>query len=693
MMNATALGRNRSSGNLYRRQHETQMQPRRNISSVPESIERGKAAIAEAEVHIEMFEEYLRSSIESKDAFAKNSLNRISQNNRHRLGKIAGDEDDKDGDLGIASSEQEQFDPLNDSILTEISLPLLSQSSLSGDFLHSTKLIDRLMKDGEERFTRDKEIKSAQEQGNFSLGIGGGHHHHSKQLVHHLIIADNKSAAPVKTKRRIAFDPEKLSVTRRAMIKEAKSAADKQMDHAAETECTNFKARPLPGGVQVKNNPYALTKAAIGKMNCAKPASIDVDLQQDVSRLDASILLGGDELSICSMSTTRTSRQQSSSKKRKKLRVRNDIYTAATNHIAQEFCTDQEKGEGQMLSNEDQDIIGLHQQISKLKAELEIKRKRCFDTIQALEDEVQCETIDEVGIPELEKSFYESGKSSNCTNLPVSSSESSHSASMTDCVCGDDPRSKSTYTRQKLWLEKLQRRKEKIKEREQTKEVKNVTGKPDLQLAKESWSKAKEEHDGVFKCNQEIEKVKQMEKLEKEKQKHLARVKETEQMQNLAKEKIKAVKVGIDRRSQNEYLDKLSRPSNRMRVERVVKESKVLPDELKSKDVEANKETKVVKKEHPVEKNSEVNDVMNSCVSFADMDDKEFAKMIKKIEVLAKKEIKKKTKDLSTNDAIEEKGTSRKLARKEESSGTSSSSKGKHVLSKSSYSPYKSKKK
>ncbi len=170
-------------------------------------------------------------------------------------------------------------------------------------------------------------------------------------------------------------------------------------------------------------------------------------------------------------------------------------------------------------------------------------------------------------------------------------------------------------------------------------------------------------------------------------------VREVEKIQALAKEKLKVVKSGIDRRSQNEYADKLSRPQNRLRMDplpqgySVGSKSKSIGQSLNATEMK-----QVAKKENG--EDSVLVDTNESSVSFADMNDKDFAKMIKKIEVLAKKEIKKKVKlqDVPEGTA----GTNGKES-SHNAGGTTNKSSSSNKKScgtlDAKYSPYKSRKK
>ena len=308
----------------------------------------------------------------------------------------------------------------------------------------------------------------------------------------------------------------------------------------------------------------------------------------------------------------------------------------------------------------------MHQQIARLKAELKIKRNQCVDTIQILEDETQCKCLEDIGIPELVKDrFHKSGGSHDKTSDACEESSKIQlnlpNLNGKDCI----------YTRQKIWLDKLERKKQEAKDREDNYEVKNLTGVPDLGRAKLSWAKAKQEHDGLLKSAKEKERVIQRERLKKDRQHHLTQAEEAEKIQILAKEKAKAVKRGVDRELQAEFVDKLSRPIHRISSKRPTKQ----PSPEKA-PAELDKPAALNKNEGEEDKTA----------SFADMNDKEFAKMIKKIQARAKKESKKKYNNMNGERSL--KGDE---GRKDKSSSMVNATSVKKKRN-TAYSPYKSRK-
>jgi len=608
----------------------------KNSLSVNESIQRGRAALAEAEDHIKLFEEYLQSS----------SASQVVEDDNNLVLDV-GFDDMTWVEANAKMNSECSLDELLDTID-----PIVSGLSNAGTMNGTTDLIEQLMRDGEARMKRDEMISSVRVKGDFALkGFSGE------------IILNDVAAKP-RPKR--SFDPKQLSAARRAALKESRTISDGcKME---ENEVKQFKALPLPGGGTVNNNPYALTQAARGKVNERKRADGDDDTVDTFghSRLDASAILGND-VSFSSIPSNAIS-NSSFPIKRKKSTISKDIYSAATNFVSKEF-EDESFSEASDSSVDQKDVLGLHQEIARLQAELNIRRKKCLETIYSLEDETRCNSINDIGIPELQKVYGNNNEGNDRDSMQNTDQDTDEDFDMSlgdDVaivpVCADvdlegnsdynfnsnsdendDHRKLSMYVRQKAWLENLERKKREAKEREEHDTIKGVTGKPNLKRAKASWSKAKEEHAGLVKTAREREAMLQSEKMEKEKQQHLEQMREAEAMQALAKEHAKSAKKGINRDTQAEYVDKLSRPTHRVKVEQpLVKKPTIAYDN--SRQDEHGKNEKAPRREPEKDAEDKIT------VSFADMDDHEFAKMVKKIQARAKKET--RTKISPSNNAV-----------------------------------------
>ena len=176
----------------------------------------------------------------------------------------------------------------------------------------------------------------------------------------------------------------------------------------------------------------------------------------------------------------------------------------------------------------------------------------------------------------------------------------------------------------------------------QSNELIQVTGRPDLRLAKRSWSKAKMEHDGNLEISKKKDEQIQRENNEKERQNHWKQVKEAEEIKRVATEQAKVAKKSIDRKVQSEYVDKLSRPNKRVEPKHTPAEQdkNVTQEKFQTNEKSHDKNNFNTISD---ERREETRPTTPAQPSFADMDDDEFAKMIKKVQARAKKELRRST--------------------------------------------------
>lgn len=596
----------------------------RNNDSVSKSIVRGKAALAEAENHIKMFEDYLRnSSIDdtSHDHRTKKNVAEEQISSSHYSPLFL------DEMYSSSPSDQEAYDMVpNNKTLNDI------------DYGLSTRLINEMIKEGERRQQRDNRITVARYEGN--------------------IFPRNKQNGKEKIKptKKKNFDPKNLAVAKRAIVKTAITAQEIAHYEIAMKKKSQFKARPLPGGNYVKNDPYALTRAAIGKVSKAAGNRSDTStFSSQNTRIDASLLLNRPQSSSCQ----RICSEHSPIPKpqyniRKQETMKKAVYDQISETIATSYNDDGlNQSEEELSSQDEQDLANLHQQISKLQAELNMKRIQCIKTIEEI-DKYSPESY--VGFLDGEKYISKDVTSSDGEKLSNSHQHSDHEKEEcliheeNECiesqinvqVChksdhikfkhkniDEEPKkSSSLYHRHCLWLQMREEKRMHAKAREEKELVKGVTGKPNLHGAKESWIKAKQQHDGLVKSSETKDKLRKAEKDEKERQIREKHMSEIERLQTLAKEKNREGKCGIDKRKQSEYLDKLARPNSRLKVE-----SKVKSEELSKEGSNESTQEKEAKTLMTAEKERST----GIDLSFADMDDKQFSKMIKNLKAKASK--------------------------------------------------------
>jgi hypothetical protein len=783
--------------------------------TVGKSIQRGRNALSQAEGHIKMFEEYLQSSTKlllsrekSKVSNASSIMddemsdNVLSTRRGSKLFHAVKDDDDlfimMNGDIaGQSSIENDEDTNVDFTNAGSFFTTTLSELEYSGEddnnSSSSTDILDELVKNCEFRRMQDEGIMAVSSVPDIKEKHYG--------LAEQQFTPSGMVFTGPRPKR--LFDPIRLSAHQRTGSNRVEKHKMGNKSVEQEEMYKPFKARPLPGGHFVNNDPYAMTKAALEKVkdkesmgaeggttsrshhshNKSRTTSSSLMASKHTKQvIDASVILG----STTSSSTMKNSipflssedndvlveqrehRQQErrTPNRMKESRVGKDIYDATTRLISQEFenvkSLPDEQIEEKSFYNADhdivqdeEDILSLHQQIAKLQAELRQRRRKCFETIHVLEDETQCKSLKDIGIPEFQKIigqgqqqeesssggakdpninvFNESSLADNdegpmrrmghhppSTPAPTEMSLSVISSS----TCADNngvqeelhlqqrQKQQSLYLRQKGWLDDLDRKRKEAKDREIQELLRDITGKPNLIVTHSSWSKAKGQHDLLVQMAKKREEIKKQKKLEKENAlRHLLHLKEMEKVQEekasnstlisgdpttsadggdkiLQSHQNNKKKKVIDPQKQADYFNKLSQPLKRFKPgERPSSSSADMKsDSIRLSAVEdkegkqcdsllltakeaycssknaGSSSTKTTKKSNrttsrSINNNGNNNDVTPNdkiTISFADMDDNEFAKVIQRIlEQNAKKEAARQKKARNIRKAAE----------------------------------------
>lgn len=573
-------------------------------SNVSNSLLRGRAALEEAENHIKIFDEYLRKNASQSEAtinFRNISSETKAENHRSNA-------------LDATDFLSNYDDAIDDFLMPDIQ-PYNPESnqclSKKDGYSMEIDLINEMMKNGEMKKKRDERM--VLNDSNFADELIS-----LKIQRHRDVMQDHQR----KSKRKGRFDPKDLSVAKRAVVKASIIAENHAQTEAELKKQSEFKARPLPNGSHVNNDPYALTKAAKGKLSQTIPS----EKHDKKNRLDASSILKNH---IFNDSVIGSPKKGSDMTRRKNLS--NDaVYDEITNIIEEKQETERgslEDSDDSDLSEQDEkDLACLHQQISKLQAELNLKRMQCIQAIEEIETQGPYKedsinhpiTIDliprkMVAVEHNKASSFKSKKTKKIT------SEIKHVKNNT-----------SLYDRHYKWLKLKEERRKNAKEREDLELVKDVTGKPNLHGAQESWIKAKQQHDGLMKSLQQHEEELKADKQEKDRMLRAKQQEEIEKLKALTSQKNKTAKCGIDGKKQLEYVDKLSRP---MSSRKKKKSTTTAPPDV----IEIEKEERIGSGDGEDAKQFPKDGEKKLEVSFADMDDKEFSKMIKKLKAKASK--------------------------------------------------------
>ncbi len=591
-----------------------------NSDSVSKSIVRGRAALAEAENHIKMFEDFLENSLKKDKSYG------------FQMNEYVAEEEISPSQSVVFLDEPYDSSP-GDLVYSTVKSPKVINDM---DDVLSMSLINEMMKEGERRQQRDNAIMAARCEGNNFL----------KSTTR-----KQNDREKVKSLKKRNFDPRNLSVAKRAIVKTAITAQEIAHNEAEMKKKSQFKARPLPGGNFVKNDPYALTKAALGKVSRGHISDSSM-LPSQNTRLDASLLLNRSQSHSCPRICSEHSRidiAKPQHRMRKHETMKKAVYDQISETIETMYNEDLNQSDEEVSSEDEQHLATLHQQISKLQAELNIKRIQCIKTIEEIdkyspesypelfdrENDLSNAITDNIGEKVSNSEWCEDNgeksliyEENELQANALNSKKPDHVKIQYRKNNKKGKRSSSLYDRHCLWLKMREEKRMEAKSREEKELVKDVTGKPNLHGAKKSWIKAKQQHDGLMKSIEMKDVLRKAEKDEKERQLRQKHVTEIERLQILAKEKNREGKCGIDKRKQSEYIDKLARPNSRLKVESKVKVQEISKEKLNepTTEKETKESTNSVKEE-----NTGVN------LSFADMDDKEFSKMIRKLKAKASK--------------------------------------------------------
>ncbi len=394
------------------------------------------------------------------------------------------------------------------------------------------------------------------------------------------------------------FDPSKLYGAKRAALKAAKRAKYLAIADEEASQKTNFKARPLPGGIWVKNDPYALTKSAIGKTSIKQK-----DENYDG---DNSSLINVDD---CSMSIASSS-QRRQSRRLQKWKQFYEILTLYFEKTSTQCNNIDNTTLNESFYEEDKHtFVVLNQNIAHLQAALNQKRSKCMKLIEALgtrnnefEDKNELENI----INKLNESLLE--KEMETTSALPSTAEDGNKKAMNL----NSP----------------------IEPQQNSKRDIDPTPKDTQPVIKRKpWSQIKAEHDKIEKAIREKEKALEEERKAKEKKLYDENVNEVENLKKTAKEKKKKVKCGINKKKQDDYTEKLSKPRNQKVINLSnSKDANTEPQHDDQPPADSNCQDKQNKSEAVVEQPNKEEEKL-----LADLNDKEFAQLVKKLGIVDSK--------------------------------------------------------
>lgn len=379
-------------------------------------------------------------------------------------------------------------------------------------------------------------------------------------------------------KRISSFDPSSLKSARRAALKKITWDAEVAAADKKTRLCTSFKALPLPGGVEVKNDLFASTQSFQGKLIGSVEKLVRRDTKYEQLHDRSSSISGTfgeyDSVSIAISRTTQNDsfivcgyeneadREQAkhlhAEKKRKKQQLLDTVNQIIIGDIQAPTKDDGSVfyGEGGVML---EDPSKLRQDIARLEAKLKQKKIQRLATLNDIVDIDLNALFDRLYSRESDEAKYIIDRLKNqvCGSVNDFHIIPDADTSFTET---SEPRRKSLFRRHEEWSKEREQKLFKARLQLEADTMYGMTGTPELSRASRSWQKAKESHDETLKRAIEEEQRKQQERGAKEKAETETKLKEMEKLQKQASSKLKLIKSQVNKEEQTKRLETLSRP-------------------------------------------------------------------------------------------------------------------------------------
>lgn len=563
-------------------------------------LERGRALLAEAEAHSEILVQYASSG--SSGAIVENQDSKYTDDSRNQHDHYSSSSKD---DFRMTKFLQES-DRLNSRPLP-VEMPAWEDekfgkgteegndnkcndrqaSEAAGQNYDQNEDLQELLREGEARARLDELIANVRRQGDDALP--------RRHAGAELLDDDDDDYNDTPTKKISNFDPSSMYAARRAALKKSKLDEEIALKEEEERRLSSFKALPLPGGVEVKNNLFAQTKAFQGKQigSVEKLVRRDTKYEQHQQQYDndatSSVLStfgGGTFDGSMSMVTSRTSHDNSFNsysgyeneadrQRAKQLRAEKKMKKRRLlDAVNQTIMSDTSQADDDMRSVFSEgisyDIVEdpskLRQDIARLEAKLKQKKTQRIATLNDIVDidldalfgrliSSESSSGDNARyiIDRLKKQVC--GKVNDFHKLPQIDMQTD-----LDQAMNDEPQRRSLFRRQEEWARQREQKLFEARIQLEADAMYGITGRPELSHAKRSWAKAKESHDETLKKCAEVEEKKIQEKEAKEKAANELKEKEMEELQKKANSKLKSITSEVNKEEQMKRLEMLSKP-------------------------------------------------------------------------------------------------------------------------------------
>lgn len=562
--------------------------PTQQQKAVHTILERGRALLAEAEAHSEILGQYASSGssgfiVENQDSkYTDDSRNHYSSSSKDDFRMRTFRPNSRPLPVEMPAWKDEKFgkgtEEGNDNKYN-----YRQASEAAGQNYDQNEDLQELLREGEARARLDELIANVRRQGDDALP--------RRHAGAELLDDDDDDYNDTPTKKISNFDPSSMYAARRAALKKSKLDEEIALKEEEERRLSSFKALPLPGGVEVKNNLFAQTKAFQGKQigSVEKVVRRDTKYEQQYDNNDAtssvlSTFGGGTFDGSMSMVTSRTShdnsfnsysgyeneadrqrakqlRAEKKMKKRRLLDAVNQTIMSDTNQADDDMRSVFSEGISYDIV---EDPSKLRQDIARLEAKLKQKKTQRIAVLNDIVDIdldalfdrlISSESGDNARyiIDRLKKQVC--GKVNDFHKLPQIDRQAD-----LDQTMNDEPQRRSLFRRQEEWARQREQKLFEARIQLEADAMYGITGRPELSHAKRSWAKAKESHDETLKKCAEVEEKKSQEKEAKEKAANELKEKEMEELQKKANSKLKSITSEVNKEEQMKRLEMLSKP-------------------------------------------------------------------------------------------------------------------------------------
>ena len=483
------------------------------------------------------------------------------------------------------------------------------------------------------------------------------------------------------------FDPSQLLGAKRAAINAAKREQEIVAAKAYAEAKSIFKARPLPGGIWVHNDPYKPTQAALGKNKTKNDDTAENDSHIDFDETGSPIFMKkyqGESKVIQFSKESETNLIYGKITKFDLIYLRklfflqiektNPSLLMDFNHEAHSCFENKIETQKQVLIDTSLDDKGnkdddegeyntFYRTVAKLGTRIQHRKKYLQSLEQKLKkaqsfnlDELTCTRImgsktatkeDKKSNLNIHKSYHKFHISGE-NEINISDAHNQQQECSVIIKTNKTKDNSLVYRRQEKWLNKVHNNRAEAQAKKEMILLEGLTGKPEIHDAEKSWEKAKAAHAAVIQRIQEESNNRQSAKEMRAQQLHEQKLAAYNAVKVHNAKKIKSSKnSNVNKVKQKEVMEKLSHPRNNTTHnhncdvnDRVQKRKDEENDEIDRREANIIEEVGK-KKKNRVNKNTQNDSPCSKSTPssptfparFDDMNDKEFALMMKKLGV------------------------------------------------------------